>query len=192
MHGQLRVLKDPKVKTLSSASIVTKLDKDKQVIAKIDGKYFMYWGESNVYAATSDNLTDWTPLLDEKGELKVLFSPRKGFFDSDLTECGPPAIQTEKGIILFYNGKNKAGADGDVDYPANAYCAGQALFDSKNPTKFLKRLDKPFLQPIDTFEKSGQYPAGTVFIEGMVFFNKKWFLYYGCADSRVAVAISNK
>lgn len=42
---------------------------------------------------------------------------------------------------------------------------------------------------MEPFEKSGQYVNGTVFMEGLVFFKKKWFLYYGCADSRVAVAI---
>ncbi|MBD9220427.1 MAG: hypothetical protein EGQ35_08980 [Clostridiales bacterium] len=42
---------------------------------------------------------------------------------------------------------------------------------------------------VSVYEKSGQYPAGTVFIEGLVFHNQKWFLYYGCADSRVAVAV---
>lgn len=50
-------------------------------------------------------------------------------------------------------------------------------------------MDKPFYIPESDFEKSGQYPAGTVFIEGLVFYNQKWFLYYGCADSRVAVAV---
>jgi predicted GH43/DUF377 family glycosyl hydrolase len=42
---------------------------------------------------------------------------------------------------------------------------------------------------MEPFEKSGQYVNGTVFIEGMVFFKKKWYLYYGCADSRVGVAV---
>jgi len=28
-----------------------------------------------------------------------------------------------------------------------------------------------------------------VFVEGLVFFKGKWYLYYGCADSRVAVAV---
>lgn len=88
-----------------SASLVTTLKGDKQVIAKVNGKYFMYWGEKNVYAATSDNLTDWDPLLDENGELLKLFSPRSGYFDSQLTECGPPAILTKDGIVLLYNGK---------------------------------------------------------------------------------------
>lgn len=172
-----------------SASIITRLVNGKQVIAKINGKYWMYWGEHFVNTATSDDLVNWRPMLDEKGELKQCIATRKGFFDSDLTECGPPAIMTSKGILLIYNGKNKAGKDGDENYTTNTYAAGQVLFDLKDPTKPIARLDKPFFVPQEPFEKSGQYPAGTVFTEGLVFFKNKWFLYYGCADSRVAVAV---
>jgi predicted GH43/DUF377 family glycosyl hydrolase len=172
-----------------SASILTKLVDGKQVIAQIDGKYWMYWGEKFVNVATSTDLVNWEPMLDENGEFLKVMIPCPGKFDSDLTECGPPAILTDKGILLFYNGKNKSGAEGDTLYTANSYCAGQALFDSKDPTKLIDRLDKPFYTPESDFEKSGQYPAGTVFIEGLVFHNQKWFLYYGCADSRVAVAV---
>ena len=174
-----------------SASIVTKLVGDKQVVAKINGKYWMYWGELHVYAATSSNLVDWQPLVNEDGSLKELMSPRKGYFDSELTECGPPAILTNKGIVLLYNGKNKTGEDGDRRFNENSYCAGQALFDKADPSKFITRLDIPFLRPREGFEKSGQYINGTVFIEGMTYFHKQWLLYYGCADSRVAVAIYN-
>jgi predicted GH43/DUF377 family glycosyl hydrolase len=42
---------------------------------------------------------------------------------------------------------------------------------------------------MEPFEKSGQYVNGTVFIEGLVYFQNKWFLYYGCADSKVGVAV---
>lgn len=171
-----------------ASSILTCLKDDRLVIKKIDGHYFMYWGEYVIYGAISTDLVNWTPLLDENNELAVLMSPRKGYFDSDLTECGPPAVWTESGIILLYNGKNKVG-EGDPNYVTNAYCAGQALFDAHDPTKLITRLDKPFLVPEADFEKSGQYPAGTVFIEGLVYFQKKWFLYYGCADSKVAVAV---
>lgn len=174
-----------------SASIVTKLVDGKQVIAQIDGKYWMYWGEKFVNVATSNDLVNWTPMLDEKGDFLKVITPREGKFDSSLTECGPPAIMTDKGILLFYNGKNADGAERDTLYTANSYCAGQALFDAKDPTKLLDRLDKPFYVPESDFEKSGQYPAGTVFIEGLVFHNQQWYLYYGCADSRVAVAVYN-
>ncbi|WP_018616478.1 glycoside hydrolase family 130 protein [Segetibacter koreensis] len=171
-----------------SASIVTKLVNGKQVIAKINGKYWMYWGEAGVFAATSTDLVNWKPLVNNKGELRALISPRQGFFDSDLTECGPPAIMTDKGILLLYNGKNNP-TKGDKRFQGNSYCGGQVLFDLKDPTKPIARLDAPFFRPMEPFEKSGQYVNGTVFMEGLVFFKQKWFLYYGCADSRVSVAI---
>ncbi len=171
------------------ASIITKLSGDKQVIAKINGKYMMYWGETGVYLATSDNLFDWEPLIGEDGNPKPLISPRIGYFDSDLTECGPPALITDKGILLMYNGKNNGSGKGDKRYNYNSYSAGQVLFDKDNPEKVIGRLNAPFLRPLEPFEKSGQYINGTVFIEGLVYFKKKWFLYYGCADSRVGVAI---
>lgn len=172
-----------------SASLVTKLVDDKQVIARINGKYWMYWGEKFVNVATSADLVNWEPILDEKGEFLKVLTPRSGKFDSELTECGPPAVMTDQGIVLLYNGKNKAGTAGDPRYTANSYCAGQALFDASDPTKLIDRLDEPFYVPESDFEKSGQYPAGTVFLEGLVFHQGKWFLYYGCADSRVAVAM---
>jgi predicted GH43/DUF377 family glycosyl hydrolase len=172
-----------------SASIVTKMIDGKQVIAKIDGKYWMYWGEKFVNVATSEDLVNWTPMLAENGDFLKVIVPRPGKFDSSLTECGPPAIMTDKGILLLYNGKNAGGIEGDTLYTANSYCAGQALFDLKDPAKLIGQLDKPFYVPEADFEKSGQYPAGTVFIEGLVFYGEKWYLYYGCADSRVAVAV---
>ncbi|MDR0794011.1 MAG: glycoside hydrolase family 130 protein [Chitinophagaceae bacterium] len=172
-----------------SASIITTLKNDKLVMVKINGKYWMYWGEEHVYAATSTDLINWQPLIEPDGNLKQLISPRKGYFDSRLTECGPPAVLTKNGIVLLYNGKNADNEDADKNYTLNSYCAGQVMFDKNDPTKPIERLSKPFLVPEADFEKSGQYPAGTVFIEGLVYFKKKWFLYYGCADSRVAVAV---
>ena len=174
-----------------SGSIVTEVIDGHQVIAKINGKYMMYWGENFVNIATSSDLIHWYPMLDKNGNLLHVMDTRKGYFDSSLVECGPPAIKTKHGIMLFYNGKNSGGQDRDTCYTANAYCAGQALFSLKDPTKLLDRLDQPFFIPEADFEKSGQYPAGTVFIEGLVPFKGKWYLYYGCADSHVSVAVYN-
>ena len=173
-----------------SGSMVTTIKDGKQVLTKIDGKYFMYWGEHAVYAATSDDLVNWTPILDEKNELATVIKPRPQYFDSALTECGPPAILTDKGIVLLYNGKNQTNdSKRDKRFTAGAYCAGQILTDPKEPMKVLQRLDVPFFRPMASFEKSGQYVDGTVFIEGLVFFKNKWYLYYGCADSQISVAI---
>ncbi|WP_029901781.1 glycoside hydrolase family 130 protein [Prevotella sp. 10(H)] len=183
---------DGRFKNMSckSASMVTRIKDGKLVIEKIQGQYFMYWGENAVCAAVSDNLIDWTPVLDENNELKKMATPRDGFFDSLLTECGPPALMTDDGIVLLYNGKNgRHDGNGDPNYPAGAYCAGQFLFDKNDPYKVLDRLDKPFFYPQAPFEKSGQYVDGTVFLEGLSYLNGKLYLYYGCADSQLAVAI---
>lgn len=176
------------LKYTKSASIVTTVKNGRQVIAKVNGKYMMYWGENFVNIATSKDLIHWTPMLDRNGNLLKVMVPRKGYFDSMLTECGPPAIITKNGILLFYNGKNSK-SNGDSNYGANAYCAGQALFDINNPTKLVDRLDYPYFVPETPFEKSGQYVSGTVFTEGMALFKNKWYLYYGCADSMVGVAV---
>lgn len=172
-----------------SGAIVTKIVDGKQMIAKVNGKYLMYWGEHMVAVATSDDLINWTPVLNDQNELLGLIYPREGYFDSALTECGPPAIITDEGILLLYNGKNQTDERRDPRFNAGTYSAGQVLFDINDPYKVIARLDVPFFQPTADFEKSGQYVDGTVFLEGLVFFQGKWFLYYGCADSKVGVAI---
>lgn len=173
-----------------SASIVTKLKNDKLVITKIDGKYFMYWGEHGVSGATSTDLINWEPILNEEGNLAKFIKPREGYFDSALTECGPPAVMTDKGILLLYNGKNHNNKVlADPRFNLGTYSAGQVLFSSKNPTEVIQRMDVPFLRPMEDFEKSGQYKDGTVFLQGLTYFKNKWFLYYGCADSKVGVAV---
>ena len=174
-----------------SGSMVTKIKNGKLVAEKINGKYFMYWGETAVYAATSEDLINWEPILDDNNELYKIIIPRNGYFDSRLTECGPPAIMTDKGIVLIYNGKNEIGEGRDTNYPAGTYAAGQLLLDAKDPLKPLERLDKPFFWPEADFEKSGQYPDGTVFTEGLTYLNGKLYMYYGCADSFVALATCN-
>ena len=173
-----------------SASMLTKIKNGKMVIEKINGKYFMYWGERAVYAATSDDLINWQPVLDEQNNLLVLARPRDKYFDSDMTECGPPALLTDKGIVLLYNGRNSWNEKkADPNYPRKTYSAGQLLFDTNNPYKLLARLDKPFFYPEATYEKSGQYVDGTVFIQGLAYLKNKLYLYYGCADSQIGVAI---
>jgi predicted GH43/DUF377 family glycosyl hydrolase/lysophospholipase L1-like esterase len=172
-----------------SAGIVTRLDQEKGrlIAAKIDGKYWMYWGEGAIHLATSADLIHWTPVEDAQGSPLELLRPRPGHFDSSFPETGPPPVLTDAGIVVLYNGKN-APAGGDPDLGPNAYAAGEAFFDAKNPAHLLAQTELPLLKPELPYEKTGQYAAGTTFAEGLAFFNNQWFLYYGCADSLVAVA----
>lgn len=166
-----------------SGAIVCQVTDGRLKAVKINGKYWMYWGEGAVSCASSDDLIHWNP------GLRVL-EPRPNQFDSDLAEAGPPAVLTDRGIVLLYNGKN-AVRGGDPLLPPNVYADGQALFDSQNPTHLLARTKAPFYKPEASFERAGQYASGTTFIEGLVFFHNKWILYYGCADSFVAAAVWN-
>ncbi len=173
-----------------SASIITKMINNKPVAAKINGRYWMYWGEHIINLAWSTNLYDWYPLLDDKGELKAAAAPRPGKFDSNLTECGPPAIITSKGIVLLYNGKNATDETADPALPKGTYSVGQIVFEKNDPGKVIERSETCFLKPTLPHEMTGQYQAGTTFAEGLVYFKGKWFLYYGTADSFVGVAVS--
>jgi len=175
-----------------SASIVTEVKDGRLIAAKINGKYWMYCGTHGGHVATSDDLIHWQPIVDEKGNMRDFMPSHKGHFDSGLDEIGPPAVLTKDGIIVFYNGANndlKGG--GDPTRVPGVYCGGQALFDRNDPTKLLARLDQPYIEPELPWEKTGLYKAGTTFTEGLVFFKGKWFVYYGCADSFVGVAISD-
>jgi predicted GH43/DUF377 family glycosyl hydrolase/lysophospholipase L1-like esterase len=176
-----------------SAGIVTRLDpvKGRLIAARIEGKYWMYWGEGAIRLATSTDLIHWTPVEVAPSNPIELLRPRAGHFDSTFPETGPPPVLTDAGIVVLYNGKNAVDG-GDPDLGPNAYAAGEALFDAHNPAQLLAQTDHPDLKPEMPYEKTGQYVAGTTFAEGLVYFHDQWFLYYGCADSLVGVVTAPK
>lgn len=170
-----------------SGAIVAKKVGDKIIAQKINGKYWMYYGDTDLFLATSADLIHWEPLI-ENNKIKSILQPRKGYFDSRLVESGPYALLTKKGIVLIYNGMN-LDTEGDSTIAKGAYCAGQVLFDANDPTKIIDRLEKNFLRPDKPYEISGQINQ-VCFVEGLVPFHGKWFLYFGTADSKIAVATS--
>lgn len=172
-----------------SAGIVTALRSGKLVAVRLDGKYWMYWGEGAIHLATSKDLIHWAPVESADGKPIEVLKPRPRHFDSSFPETGPPPVLTRRGIVVIYNGRNAA-SGGDPRLAANTYAAGEALFDARNPAKLLARTENPVLQPTLPYERTGQYTAGTTFAEGLVYFHDQWFLYYGCADSLVAVAMA--
>ena len=174
---------------MKSAAIVHEQRGDRLVAARINGRYWMYFGEHAVHVAVSDDLITWRPVEGADGKLLTLMSPRRGRFDSALTEVGPQAVLTARGIVLIYNGKNAPPAKGgDASRAEGVYTCGQALFRAEDPTRLEARLDEPFFQPELAWEKSGQYAAGTTFAEGLTWFRGRWWLFYGCADTFVGVA----
>lgn len=205
-----------------SGAIVCRVVGETLVATRINGRYWMYWGESYVFAATSDDLIDWEPVThsvssdlatesgmpsaptiepkweptdlgvstSEREALVSIIRPRSRRFDSALVEPGPPAILTDKGIVLIYNGKN-AVVDGDPRFPPSTYCSGQLLLDPQDPSAVLARATDPFLFPDRSYEITGQV-GNVCFAEGLVPFGDQWLLYYGTADSKIAVMSSQR
>jgi predicted GH43/DUF377 family glycosyl hydrolase len=171
-----------------SGAILSRVEGSRIIATKVNGTYWMYFNVPDILIATSQNLIDWTPLEDGDGKLVKVLSPRPGYFDSWLVEAGPPALMTPHGILVLYNAGN-SGKVGDPRLPQRVYTGGQALYDARNPLKLIARSDEPFIKPTEPYERSGQYAEGTTFVEGLVPFNGRWYLYYGTADSRVGVAV---
>jgi beta-1,2-mannosidase len=181
-----------------SGAIVTEFKEGRFIAKKINGKYWMYFGDSDIFVATSDNLIDWTPVKAAKprqsyfsfkqpqvvGGLQRLISVRSGNFDSNLVESGPQAVFTDDGIVFIYNSENSNFSG----LPQGTYAAGQLLIDPNDPAKVISRTDNYFIAPDKPYEITGQV-NNVVFIEGMVWLKGKYFLYYGTADSRIAVAV---
>lgn len=185
-----------------SGSIVSTYQNGKIIAAKINGKYWMYWGDLFIWAATSDNLIDWTPVemganekppialkgvAEKVPQLQIEVPTRDDKFDNDLVESGPPAMLTDKGILLLYNSRRMPPC-GDTSLKEGTYTTGQVLLDKNNPTKILHRLNTYFMKPEKEYELTGEV-NNVCFIEGLAQFHNQYFLYYGTADSKIAVAV---
>jgi predicted GH43/DUF377 family glycosyl hydrolase len=173
-----------------SGAIVTRRIGNEVHAVKIRGRYWMYWHtRGQIYLASSPDLISWTPALDHRGKLLcVLPKNRPGYFDSWLTEPGPPALLTDQGIVFFYNGMSDGRIHHGPQIPAHRYSAGQALFAADDPAHLLHRPEEPYFWPELPWEKTGQYKAGTTFTEGLAWFKNRWFLFYGGADTVVGMA----
>ena len=193
-----------------SGAVVTTVTDGRLVADRIGGRYWMYWGEGNCFAATSDDLVAWVPLefdaspdryltrLSGAGTgwdvhrvpgprmMRPLLFPRPGRFDSLLVEPGPPAVRTDDGILLVYNGANHP-TRGDPTLAAFGYQPGQALFDPNDPAACIARATQPFLRPDTDDDRVGQVD-NVCFAQGLVLFDDRWHLYYGMADSKIGCA----
>ena len=94
---------------------------------------------------------------------------------------------SEKRNLLIYNASNASNFN-DPNLPIITYAAEQALFDKNEPHKLIDRTPSYFTYPKIDYEKVREVNK-VCFVEGLVFFKEKWFLYYGTADSKIAVAV---
>jgi predicted GH43/DUF377 family glycosyl hydrolase len=147
----------------------------------IGGYYWMYFGDSNHYWARSKDLLHW-----EHGGVDDPMARPVFDWESSLIEPGPPPIVTsDNKILMIYNGRAATATD---TYREGQYSGGQLIIDPADPKRAIARLERPFIVPDSSDEQNGQV-NNVVFSEGLVHFQKKWFLYFGMADSLLGAAI---
>jgi predicted GH43/DUF377 family glycosyl hydrolase len=189
-----------------SGSVVTELCDGNLVAARIDGRFWMLWGERTVYAASSDDLVAWRPVefdpgadryltLDDGGwrvhhtpghpVLRPVLTARRGRFDSLLTEPGPPPVLSADGIEFIYNGVNHP-SRGVADSPPHAYQPGLVVLDPADPTAVVHRSTEPLIR-VGADEAQGQV-GNVLFAQGLVLHRDRWMLYYGMGDSSIGCA----
>jgi len=203
-HGPVFQTNDDKYKMMwsKSGAIISNYDDGRIIASKINGKYWMYWGDKYIWLAASGDLIHWSPVEKQDTEtqnfdstysgydiskLKIAIPTRKDKYDCDLVESGPPAIRTDKGILLIYNSRNISKI-GDSGLPEGTYTVSQVLLDKNDPSKIIQRMNNYFLKPEQPYELIGEV-NNVCFAEGLAFYKSKWWLYYGTADSKIAVAV---
>jgi predicted GH43/DUF377 family glycosyl hydrolase len=93
---------------------------------------------------------------------------------------GCPPIETEHGWLLIYHGV-------EANENGNVYSACAALLDLENPSKVIARLPYALLSPEHEWERRGEV-NNVVFPTGTALFGDTLYIYYGAADSVIAVA----
>ncbi len=161
-------------------------DKDAALFPRrLDGRWAMIHrptplrGGAHVWASYSPDLRHW-------GDHSLLIEARDGaWWDAGKIGLGPPPMETAQGWLVMYHGVHQT-AGGPI------YRVGFTLLDLVDPTIVLRRSDEWVLGPAAPYEREGDvdqvvFPCGwTVRPE-----DDRLFLYYGAADSTVALATAS-
>ena len=123
----------------------------------------------------------WSPDLKHWGDHRILLRARRGgWWDANKIGLSPPPLRTDEGWLLLYHGVRQT-ASGAI------YRLGLALLDLQDPTKVLARSDEWVFEPEAEYERFGDVDK-VVFPCGWLAVNGEMRIYYGAADSRLAIA----
>ena len=86
-------------------------------------------------------------------------------------------IKTDKGWLMIYHGATDK----------NRYCLGAILLDLEDPSIVIARSQKPIMEPIATYEKTGFF-GNVVFTNGHIVDGDTIKIYYGASDEHVCLA----
>jgi len=163
---------------------------DKNIIffpKKINGKFAvlhrLFPSIQILYFNDTSELTQefWKTYISDLRQ-HIVLHPKYQYANSHIGGGCPP-IETKVGWLFIYHAVQNT-TEGLV------YHASAALLDLDDPRKVIGRLKKPLFSPTEPYEKKG-YVNNVVFPTGTALFNDELYIYYGAADSQVAVASVN-
>lgn len=147
---------------------------------KVNGKYIALhrpnnsgFGKASIWYSESPDLLHW-------GNHQCIIRPRNIKWESIKIGGGAPPVKTPEGWLILYHGK------GDN----SLYSLFCLLLDLNNPSKVVRRAEKPLLTPTELFETEGFF-GNVVFSNGLVEKDGQVYIYYGAADESVGLAITS-
>lgn len=142
---------------------------------KLDGKYWMAFGDTSVFWATSKNLEDWT------AHPVAFLNPRPGYGDERQVEPSwGLRLLDDRTLEFYYNGSNFPD-DGAI------YGLYVAHIDTRDMQTVHYRSDEPLIEPELPEEREGEVD-NVVFTEGRVCLKGQQLFYYGAGDHEIGVA----
>ena len=135
-------------------------------------------GEAHMWLSFSPDLKHW-------GDHRPLVKTRHAYWDCHRVGLACQPIETPKGWMIFYHGVRMTTAGG-------IYRVGLVLLDLEEPWRVLRRSDEWVLGPREIYERLGDV-SGVIFPSGATIIREtnQLNLYYGAADSKIAVATAD-
>ncbi len=132
---------------------------------------------AHIWISFSNDMKHW-------GDSVVLLPARKGsWWDAYKVGLGPQPIETSEGWLIIYHGVKTTAA-------GSLYRLGLALLDLDDPNKVIRRSDEWVFGPTEEYERVGDVPDVT-FPCGVIAKGDELIMYYGAADSSVAIATAS-
>lgn len=154
---------------------------------KINGKFaFLHRFFPTIQLVTYENteqLTDdfWSDYVSHLYEHIVLRNSLP--HERSHIGAGCPPIETNDGWLLIYHAAEST-------EKGLIYHAAAALLDLEDPLKLIGHLKEPLISPTEKYEKKGVV-KNVVFPTGTALFEDELYIYYGAADTKIAVASMN-
>jgi beta-1,2-mannobiose phosphorylase / 1,2-beta-oligomannan phosphorylase len=138
---------------------------------KIDGEYVLFYRVlPHMWVARSHDLKTWH-------DHKIVLRTRYGHWTEVKMGIGGTPIKTDQAWVTFIHGKDRNAV----------YRLGVCWLDLEDPSKVLKVQEEPVLEPQEPYELEG-FVGNAVYTCGAAVLGGECFVYYGCADTCLAVA----